>query len=322
MAVTVYMGRDAAIGIGEESTYGTAVARTVWARLISASLGRKIEKVPRPHLVGSSASAARRAHYTSADNVEGDVEFEMAYEGMGMWIKHILGGTPSTSGTNPYTHTYKLAAALPTGLTGELIYGRADDGTQRSEIFEGLKVASARARIAVNEVARMSVSFIGETSQARAAAGTATFSTNDFPMLHSQAGTLSFNSVNYTCVSVEIVIDNSLTRRQLLGSNLTKAPMRSDFIKVELRATIELSDDNLITAFTADTQGDVAITFTGTSPSASTWTLHNGFITDYSDAPNSAGILMRTITWTGESDGTDEGLQFAITNSQASATAA
>ena len=45
---SIYNGIGACVGFGEESTWGTAVSRTHWRPLISSSLTRTIEKVPRP----------------------------------------------------------------------------------------------------------------------------------------------------------------------------------------------------------------------------------------------------------------------------------
>ena len=324
MAVTVYMGRSAWVGAGEESVWGTAVSRTHYFRVISTALRRKVNKVGRPHLAQGTASGMRRSHFTQSDNVEGDIEMEMAYEGFGLWLKHALMGTPATTGpvSSIYTHTYKLAQTVTPGLTIEQAFGIADDSTVRSEIFEGCSINSLRVRVAAGEVARLGVSIIGETSATRASAGSPTHTTNDVPMLHNQAGAMTFNSVSYTVKSMEITLENNLSRRMLLGSTNTKQPMRGDFAMVKMKVALELSDDNLITATTADTQGDVACTFTGLASRTSTWTVSNAFITDYSDPVNNAGIIERTVEFTGESNGTNEGLQFAIANLQTTATAA
>ena len=45
-----FLGRGASLGFGIESTWGTAVARTNWMRVVSTGIDRTIDKVPRPHL--------------------------------------------------------------------------------------------------------------------------------------------------------------------------------------------------------------------------------------------------------------------------------
>jgi hypothetical protein len=321
MSVDVYLGRGAFVGLAEEVTWGTAVSpRTHFFRILSASLMRKVNKEGRAVL--AQGVAARRFHFTKEDLVEGDIEIEMAYEGIGLWLKHALGST-ATTGTNPYTHTYSQASALPTGLTIEQAAWVGDDASVLSEVFEGCLINSWRARIAVGEIARLTASIIGETSSARGAASTPTYTANDVPMLHHQFGSLTFNSVTYTKVkSIEIQHDNSLGRRMLLGSTVTKRPQRSDFAKTVMRVTAELADSNLITAYTADTQGDVAVSFTGTGGRSSTWTVHNAYLTDHKDAVTGPGVVERTYEFTGESDGTDEGIAIQIVNTQSTAIAA
>lgn len=313
-------GRDAAIGLGEEGTWGTAASITTWLPAISVSLRRRIERVDRPHLV--SSNAAFLSHFDKADMVEGDIETELYYEGL-MLLKHLLGSVTTSGGSSPYTHTFKLAAALPTGLTIEQALGRPIAGTRQSEIFEGIKLASGRIRINVGDTARLSVSCIGETSQAVGnISGTPTFQTNDVPVKFNQAGTLSFNSATYSRVtSLEFSIDNALDRRMALGSLVTAEPQRTGFVKVRLRATMEYESAALYNAFLAGTQGDVAITFTGTGGRSMVFTVQNGYMTDFSAPIQGPGIITQTMEWSSESDGTDDGFSIAVTNTQSSATA-
>lgn len=320
MSVTLRYGRGAFIGTAAEVTWGTPVAATHFYRVIGTSLTRKVGKVGRPHLTHASVSAMRKSHFTTEDLVEGSFEVELNYEGMGTLFYHALGAKATTGPSgSTYTHTYTLAAELPVGLTIEQCIGVADDGTYQSEVFEGCRINTAKVRFAAGEVARGTFDVIGETSAARTTASSPTYTTNDTVMLHHQAGTLSFNSVSYTAKTVEITVENNLARRMLLGSTVTKQPQRSDFTKVTIRATLELTSAALITAYTADTQGDLVIAFTGTGVNTATWTAQNGFITSYSDPISSPGIIEQVVEWTCESDGTDEGLKLVITNLQATA---
>lgn len=141
----IYHGRGAVIGLGEESTWGTAVSRTNWRPLISTDLTRTIEKVPRPSLRVGAAGAMRRAHYVQADNAGGSFEIEATYENVGLLIKHIM-GTVATTGSGPYTHTYTFADDVPTGLTIENVRG-----TGTSEVFEGCRINTATLAVSAGE---------------------------------------------------------------------------------------------------------------------------------------------------------------------------
>ena len=308
---SIYSGRGAALGAGEESTWGTAVSRTNWRPAISSNLLRTIERVPRPNLQTGAAGVMRRSHFTAADNAGGGVSLELTYENCGMWIKHLMGAS-ATTGSGPYTHTYTLGT-LPAGLTIENVRG-----TGTSEIFEGCRFNSGTLAVSAGGVMTMDLDVIAETSSARGTAATPSYGAGDTPVLHSHAGQFSFGGSSYDLVDMSLAVNNALARRQLLGSAVTKQPKRNDFQSIELSVTVEV-EDALYAAFLADTQSDAAITFTSGSLSAA-FTVHNAYLTSASDPVTSAGIVSQSLTFVGESDGTDEGLAIAIVNANSSAT--
>lgn len=311
---SIYSGRGSALGFGEESApnWGTAVARTNWRPAISSNLLRTIERVPRPNLRTGAAGAMRRGHYTSADNAGGTFSVEATYENVGMLLKHLMGGVGTTGGGPTYTHTYTLGT-LPEGLTIENIRG-----TGTAEVFEGCRINTGTIAVSAGGVMTLDMDVIAETSAARTSAGTPTYGSGDSPILHSHAGQFGFDGQNYDLVDMSITVNNALARRQHLGSAVTKQPLRSDFQSVEMTCQIEV-DDLMYAAFLADTQGDATITFTSGSQSCA-FTLHNAYLTGASDPVTSAGIISQSLTFVGESDGTDEGLAIAMTNTNSGAT--
>ncbi len=313
-----YLGNGTAIGIGEESTWGTAVSRTHWFRAISESMKRTVTKSPRPVLSEASASRNRRSHYIASDMAGGSFEILMGYEGAGLLLKHILGGSPATTGSSsPYTHTYKLAAAPQTGLTIEVKRG---NGT--SEVFEGCKISKATFKIEAGGLMRVTCDVIAQTSGGRTSAGSPTFTTNELDVIHHQAGSLSWNSNSYTPKAIEVTIDNKMATRQLLGSKLTAEPKPSDFLDVMIKVDLEWENDNLNGSLTADDAADLSITFTGEGSRTIAFTAHNAFLEDVSDPVSSVGVIAQSGTFRAQSDGTDEGLAIVIANTQSSATAA
>ena len=164
----------------------------------------------------------------------------------------------------------------------------------------------------------MDLDVIAETSSARAGATTPAYGAGDTPVLHSHAGQFSFGGASYDLVDMSLAVNNALARRQLLGSAVTKQPKRNDFQSIELSVTVEV-EDALYAAFLADTQSDAAITFTSGSLSAA-FTVHNAYLTSASDPVTSAGIVSQSLTFVGESDGTNEGLAIAIVNNNSSPT--
>jgi len=116
-------------------------------------------------------------------------------------------------------------------------------------------------------------------------------------------------------VDLSLTVNNGLARRQLLGSTVTKEPLRSDFQSVELSVTLEV-EDALYAALLADTQGDATITFTSGSLSMA-FTIQNAYLMEASDPVSDAGVVQMSLTFAAESDGTDEGLQIVMTNAVA-----
>jgi len=313
-----YIGRGLAIGIGVETAWGTAVARTHWFRGVSESLKRTITRRERPVLAGAAASGNIRSMYVESDNAGGTIEVLCGYEGMGLLFAHIFSATPATTGPVGaiYTHVYTIDAAPPTGgLTIEVVRG---DGT--AEVFEGCRIAKATFKIEKGGLMRVACEIIAETSAGRTSAGSPVYTANDLDVLHHQAGTVGWNSQTYTPGDFEFTLDNKYARRQLLGSKLTKEPKPSAFVECKCKLGLEWENDNLWTALLADTESDLTLTFTGTSSRTMLFTLHNAILEDVSDPVNAVGVVAQTGVFRGQSDGTDEGIKLTVANTQALAT--
>ena len=314
-----FLGRGASLGFGIESTWGTAVARTNWMRVVSTGIDRTIDKVPRPHLGTLGATSAnRRSHFSASDMVAGDFEIVASYDDSTLLLlEYGLGGV-ATTGAGPFVHTFTLTEALPTGLTIEQIFG-----TGGAEVYDGCMMTNLGISCAVGEVMRLTGSVVGRTSGGRVAAGTPTYSSNGASVIHHQAGTFGFNGEVYNLKSMDLTVDNRLGTRQQLGSLLTSRPNRSDFMEVGVSVTLEYSNENLQTALYADTQGDATITFTqgGGSNNVAAFNFQNAYITSVSTPVSGTDVIELTVDFICESDGTDEGLSIAITNDNASSQA-
>lgn len=308
-----YLGRGASCGFGEESTWGTAVSRSNWRPIISSNLTRTVERIPRADLYSDAAAASRKGHYDLMVEAGGTVEMLATYDNIGMLLKHACGGL-STTGSGPYTHTYTLAATLPTGLTLEFIRG-----TGTSEVFEGCKVNQATLACSAGEAMTLSVDFIAEDAASRAAAGTPSFGAAEQVVLYHHAGQLGFGGNNYDITSFSLVLNNNLTRRNLLGSDLTKEPTRGDFTEITMSIDVEAADQ-LYADLRSGSQSDATVTFTGTGGKVMAITLQNAYLTEATDPVNSAGIVSQSLTLVGESDGTDYGLKIDVTNDDGTGT--
>ena len=311
---SIYHGRGAAIGFGSESTYGTAVSRTNWLPLISSSLTRTIEKVPRPTLRVGSAGAMRRKNYVQADNAGGSFSCEASYESVGLLLHNLLGASATTGGSAPYTHTYTIADDVPTGLTIE-----NNRGTGTSEVFEGCRLNSGTIAVSAGSVMTCEFDVIAETSATRASAGTPSFSATDAPVLHSHAGQLSWNSATYDVIDMSITVNNALAVRQHLGSSVTAKPLRSDFQSIEMSVTVEV-EDALYADFISNVESNATLSFVNGFREFNV-ELHNAYLSAASDPISDANVVRQSLTFIAQSDGTNEGLKLTVKNDNSSATA-
>ena len=310
--MAVYLGRNSKILVGEESTWGTAASSMNNARPISSgSLARQVSIVPRPDLLSDSGSAMRRGHYQQNESMTGSFEIAATYENIGIFLKHAMGTLATTGTGDPYSHTYTLAADLPTGLTIEFIRGTSG----KSEKFEGCKLNSMSMSISAGECMMLSFDVIGQTGAARGTAPSPSLGSAENLIHHNHAGQFTFNSVAYDLRSLPITVNNSLSERQLLGSLLTSEPVRTDFMSVEVSFELEAAD-TLYAALVANTQADATITFTHPTVSNRDMaiTLQNLYLNTAEDSVSDAGIVSISCSGVCESDGTDEGLKIVTRN--------
>ncbi len=303
-------GRSGFINLGEETSYGAAAPLTVTNRIVSTTLAESQERSRKTFLTQSSA-AFSTGHFDNFLVVGGSVELPLFYEGSGMLIKAALGSV-STTGGGPYTHTFTPSATLPS-LTCEL-----QRGTGSSEKFLGCMISSLSFSGSAGEEIMMSVEFIAQDANTRSGTASSTLGSGR-QVFHFEAGTLSFNAVNYKVRSFECTIDNKLERRQVLGDKKTLEPAINDVREAMFNLTLEMEDDNLYNAQLDDTTSDAVLVFSNSESDSITFTLKNAYITDYSDPVNTFGALERTVTLMGESDSSNEAISIVVVNQQSSA---
>lgn len=300
------------VGAGEESTYGTAVARAVWVKLASASLMKNTQYNAENNLgVAGDTSRIHRARHKGFVEAGGELSGEISYDdGWLMILKHAM-GTLGTTGAGPYTHAFTLGE-LPTGLTLELIKGDSGD----SEVFDGCKIAQMVLACEAGQVATWSATVMGEDS-ARGSAGTPTYSSNGERVIHGHAGTLSFNSVSYNLKSWRVTLDNAIRRVNHIGSYLTAEPAPSGYRAISMEITLHGTYAALRTAFHAQTQADATIVFTSGSKTF-TVKVSQAQLEAFADPEGSAGLYETTATLVPINDGTDKGLVVTVVNGNSS----
>ncbi len=311
-----HVARNTALGIGEESTYGSSVARTNWRPLISLALQRQRTYEPVDDLRVSAGGSSLSRHTPIREEVTGSIDLYASYERVGMLLKHAFGSAAST-GSGPYTHTYS-PAALPTGLTAEAIRGSGS-----SEVFVGVKVLSWSMTVqpaqGQNKLA-LSLDLVGRSSGGRVGAGSASYGASDAFVLGHQSGQISWNGQNYDYRRLTVRGSNGLETRFQSGSEQTDEPTEAQVRTYEIEAELEMNDENLSAAHIADTVADWSVTFTGGGNNSLQVQGFNAYVSAYEDTITGHGIVMRRVTWRCQADPTDPALRVVVTNDDASAT--
>ena len=327
MATSSYFGRNSFVGAAIESTYGTAVTTpTVTRPIISCSMLRQVEKVERANLRVMGTAGLRPGHYIVSDKVTGSLELEATYDNVGFFIHHALGESATSSGT-VNTHTYSMGEVPAAGTTLRLQRGTSD----YSETFEGVVYNTLTMSCAAGEAMTLSLDMLGETSNdTEGPRGDTTLTMTDPSkenlVLHHHAGTLDWNSQNFTLIDFEYKLENGIADRMRLGSLLTKQPVQSDFRTTTVTVTFETDDVQGYKAFIDDTVSNLAITFNNGSSSADEremkFALNNCYIESYTDEISEVGLITASVTFKAQGAGGaagDRGTQIIVKNEASTA---
>ena len=236
--MSLAQGFNTWIGIAEESTFGTPVTATQFYEIFSESLRyeRKLNVVP---LLGHRS---QRRTVASKTNVSGGVKLPLLWNGAEKFIKHAMGSVVTT-GTNPYTHTFALAAALPTGLTVEVNRDDASISGNAAFQYAGCKISKLTLTQEMEQPLTMEVEFIGR-DLALISGTSKTFPTYDAidyaQVTVAQIDPGGGSSFDLPIRSLKIVIDNALHDDQYRLGGPTRAGITAGGQrKVSIEAEIE-----------------------------------------------------------------------------------
>lgn len=312
---TGYTGVCAELGLGVESTWGTAVTPTNWYRLLPGASLRRVRPRSRRNVFQKSGTIpVVTGHFTERDGVEGGWGTELLYPTAGLLLEAILGAN-ATTGVGPYVHSNTLAATvLP--LTHEL--HRSDNS---SETFEGVYLNDWTLSIeAGGGPMVLSIgSVVGQTTDGTRPTppNTATHTTQDEPILPQHASDFSWNGDTYCIRSLSISNGNNLAERPCLGSLVTENPTRSGPMEPTMSVNVEVRDASYL-AWLSEATGDATITFTGGGNNSLAITAHNATLTDVSDPIADQGIILQSLVFALRGDGTDHGLKLDLQNDESS----
>jgi hypothetical protein len=303
-------------GIGQEVTWGTAVARTNWLRLISSSMASKLQRAMIGHQ-GSHGQASTNFRYSLVERNEsgGSVSWVASYnDSTQMLMRHAF-GTVADAGAGPYTHEFTLASPPPVGFTWENI-GGTHATLDQARVFEGCKISRFEMAVEAGRPMICTADIIAEDAGDWAAAGSPTYTTSPEYVLHNHLTTaITINSVTYDARRLVLTINRNLQRNYQLGSLLTAEPYE-ERLEVDLEIEVLKNTNTWTTLHEGSTAYDTTWTFDGGTPDMA-FTLHNAVVWDVDEPVGEPGATRQTVRLKGFADGTDQGLKCIVTNSNA-----
>lgn len=105
--MTKFVARRGKLGLAIEATRGTAVAPAFWVPWATMSFKDTVEEAREEQ--GQGIIADGDSKYVVQKFGEGEVEAQIYDKALGVVLTGVLGASPSTGGSDPYTHTYTLS---------------------------------------------------------------------------------------------------------------------------------------------------------------------------------------------------------------------
>lgn len=244
-------------GIGQETTYGTAVAPTRFFEALSESVEKKMDFESVETIRAYSPVDLALLKY----RVEGDVEVLANYDGIGLVLKHLLGSGETASTTTPYTWTFPTSAGVPStdkvGL-GLTLRVRRSDALYWN--YAGAKITGMRHSFGTDQSSRMNFSFLAKT-ESTSTTSTASIAYSTLRPMKPSHVTVKFDGgAELAARSATIEVQDPHDQPFGLGSTTFVAePDRSGVRKVTGSVEVLYTDNTEFAKFDGSTVVDVEI---------------------------------------------------------------
>ncbi len=311
-------GYGGSFGVGEETAWGTEVARTIWLRANTVGVQRKIQHEVVPDLgAHGSLSSTEKSSFISREDIGGSLVWPMAYnDGTITMLKHMFGTvTDAGAGPSSWTHTFKnTTLAANQSLSLSLIYGTHASLSTGREAY-GNKIGSWEIAGEAGKQLMCSVDVVGKSASAAQAAESPSYGTPTY-VLASQMSTLfTATAVTEGVQKFSLKVNRNFEIQHELGSLFISEP-------IEGRMTVELDLDLLWqkatphTYYEAGTSQDWTWGFTSSTMSAA-FTVFNGIVWECDAPVSSAEGVRQSLKIKGFSDegSGDQGVGLVVTNS-------
>jgi hypothetical protein len=253
------------IGLGKETTFGTAVAATDYVRFASESINQTIEQVKSDI---NNAVVDEAPYYEGMHTIQGDISGDVYPNIIGHFLRSALGAPVSTQqgATAAYQHVFtpiQANFATNCALPSYTLEVNRDLGASNAFQYAGAVVNELDFTFGVDKKILNFKAGILAKSVANIAKTTPTFDVQDAFTWNMATVTLN-NVANTNVSSVEIGIKNELDARPTLdGTRLINRIMRNGKRSFPIKLTVELQDLTEYNLFIAQNEVPLQIKLVG-----------------------------------------------------------
>lgn len=311
MALT--SGLAGQFGFAAETTYGTAVTVSRFVPLVDESLQTEIERLESSGIIAGARVLRSQQWSPGLRRSEGDIGLEVYDRSIGLLLTNMLGSV-TTTGSDPYTHTF-----TPGDLEGDSLtvqFGRPNrNGTVVPFTYAGTKVQSWELAVNTGEIATLGLTVVAQTETTGIALATASYSTSIRPMTFVN-GSFTLGSSSLCVRGVTIAGENNLsTDRMCVGQDYIDEPTEMDLREYTGEVEVEFYDLSLYNRFIEGTEAALQLVLT--APNSATLTVNANVRTD-GETPTIEGrdLLVHTLNFKCVGTNSDAaGLTMVLVNS-------
>lgn len=281
-------------GFVAETTWGTAVTVTRFVPLVDESVQTEIDRLESAGTISGQRIIRSQQWSAGLRRSEGDIGMEVYDRSIGLLLNHSL-GSATTSGSNPFTHTYTPGDLTGKGLT--IQFGRPNrNGTVVPFTYAGCKVQSWEIAVAAGEIATYGVTVVAKSESTAITLASASYATSITPMTFVN-GSFTLGGSSLCVRSASIAGENNLsTDRICVGQNTIDEPLEMDLREYTGEAEVEFYDLSLYNRFLLGTEAALQLVLN--APGSATLTINANVRTD-GETPNLEGrdILTHTLSF-------------------------
>lgn len=308
--MAIRSGLAAQIGIGVESTVGTAATPTRFYEFNDESIAQTIERIESEGLRTGNRVLRSDRFASGQKAIEGSFSMDMTAGNTAILFKHALGAV-ATAGS--YVHTCTMSDPFGLGLTLEV--GRpGNDGTVRAFTYAGCKINTLDLSVSVGELLSAEFGIIGTTAETIGSVTSASYGTG-LELLHFAGAAITVAGTAYPCKDFSLSVNNGLTGdRYVLGSQIAQQPIASSMAEVTGSLVAEFVDATAYNRVVNATTAAIVATFTDSASKSITVTVPVARFDGDTPTVGGPDILDQTLNFKGLFNGTDSPVTIAVAN--------